>query len=223
VLQGFAPPPTRVAFARDVEAVPRRLAGHSAAESKGAHRHASPVLPRALLSGPTAQQPLPFVVGTSTGKSYSVPANIQVVHHLMKGHHPDFCRCCSDRKSSRSSAASLAAAPSAYGGGTQEAGRPGGPPGKLASNLPQIIRHLERDYQSSRKQYRNLLQRFDLSAESDRSGGALAAAPISKHERRQITQALKDVIVDMERKVGGVMCVFVCVCVCVYGWVRVGG
>ncbi|XP_034018735.1 centrosomal protein cep57l1-like [Thalassophryne amazonica] len=34
---------------------------------------------------------IPFVVGTSTGPSYSVYANLQSVLHMMKHHHPQLC------------------------------------------------------------------------------------------------------------------------------------
>ncbi|KAJ3086704.1 hypothetical protein HK102_012669, partial [Quaeritorhiza haematococci] len=41
---------------------------------------------------------MPFVVGTSTGKSYSVTANIQKVFSLLKAHNPALCSVCSKRK-----------------------------------------------------------------------------------------------------------------------------
>jgi hypothetical protein len=56
-------------------------------------RAVRPSSARKLPGGKTI--PVPFVVGTNTGKSYSVPVNLQRMFSMLKAHNPNLCSLCS--------------------------------------------------------------------------------------------------------------------------------
>ncbi|RKO91448.1 hypothetical protein BDK51DRAFT_45665 [Blyttiomyces helicus] len=48
--------------------------------------------------GADAGRDMPFIIGKSTSKSYSVTANLQRVFALLKSHNPSLCSVCSERR-----------------------------------------------------------------------------------------------------------------------------
>ncbi|KAI8911124.1 hypothetical protein EDD86DRAFT_204452, partial [Gorgonomyces haynaldii] len=152
-------------------------------------------LPEMDLKEPTRD--MPFVVGSNTGKSFSVTANLQTVFSMLKNHNADLCQACSSKKKGLKHDASCKKEDRKDEKREQKK-ETSEEPQKDSEGLRGILSVLEDEFRKLKVQYHTLVAEYERVAES------MTKRSISESDGnkslKQIGDSLRLVIQNMETK-----------------------
>ncbi|KNC98697.1 hypothetical protein, variant [Spizellomyces punctatus DAOM BR117] len=137
---------------------------------------------RGVVKGVVGGRQMPFIIGTSTSKSYSVTANIQRVFSLLKAHNPALCSVCSRRDKPQKDKDEITVhrtvkptdQPHTTGKSTQTLGEPWDDHASFHDEmlstdggveiLKKVLKGLEEEFEALKRHYHTLVQKYDSAA-----------------------------------------------------------
>ncbi|TPX72774.1 hypothetical protein SpCBS45565_g00365 [Spizellomyces sp. 'palustris'] len=137
---------------------------------------------RGVVKGIVGGRQMPFIIGTSTSKSYSVTANIQRVFSLLKAHNPALCSVCSRRDKPQKDKDEITVhrtvkpidQPPTTGKSTQTLGEAWDDHASFHDEmlstdggveiLKKVLKGLEEEFEVLKRHYHTLVQKYDSAA-----------------------------------------------------------
>ncbi|TPX44525.1 hypothetical protein SeMB42_g01750 [Synchytrium endobioticum] len=150
---------------------------------------------------------LPFIIGTSAGKSYSVTANLQKVYSMLKNHNPQLCSVCRRKHSGKRKQEDDGGRDEGWRwcNGANDINHDQSSPVQPSSgkSLVKVLSLLEDEFNHLKMHYQNLVTRYEEAAESTGRGrhhlpGSLGCD--SNRTLRVLGDDLRDIIQSMEIK-----------------------